>query len=355
MSQRPGIRNRPREKFVIIRNAAMLDNKLSLKAKGLLGVMLTFPDDWVYYMEHLEQQSTDGRDATRSAMRELLKAGYVVRQPARGENGRLNGYEYMVADYRQADEIEADQPGGESTPEEAPKAAKRVAKPRQERASHRSTGNPSAGKPVSRENRQPEEPADGKPEATKTNLTKTKNTKTESSRSERPATQTSTNQAATTQEGKKQGLSKQISTALGASFLTTLYLENNRRRTSWGALTPEQQEQAFRDAQATMNEPHNTRTFRTVLKDALDQAAGLTSPATPTSSADPAAAAKRAALIKEATEQRFDEVYEAALAEGATIKEATERAEHESSLLLQQLNEAGRSEELERSASEAAD
>lgn len=104
------IRNRPRENFTMVRNNFVRDVTLSRKAKALLLEMLSFPDNWTYYMSHLEKLSTDGQHATRAAMNELIKATYVVRERVRDESGKFQGYVYYVADYRQ-EEQEPEEPG----------------------------------------------------------------------------------------------------------------------------------------------------------------------------------------------------------------------------------------------------
>ena len=77
----------------------LTDPRLSLKSKGLLALMLSFPDGWTYYMAHLETLSSDGRDAHRSAAKELIALGYVIRHRTRDEAGRIATTAYEVADY----------------------------------------------------------------------------------------------------------------------------------------------------------------------------------------------------------------------------------------------------------------
>lgn len=96
----PTFRNKPRRHFTVVRNTALRDNTISLKAKGLLALMLSFPDDWTYHLTHLEGLSTDGRDATRTAARELETAGYITRHQTRTPDGRLSEAHYEVADVR---------------------------------------------------------------------------------------------------------------------------------------------------------------------------------------------------------------------------------------------------------------
>jgi len=91
-------RNRPTRDYTVVRNAALRNPALSLKAKGALAMMLTFPDDWEYHLTHLEALSRDGRDALRAAIRELEDAGYITRRQTRKPDGTLGDSEYNVTD-----------------------------------------------------------------------------------------------------------------------------------------------------------------------------------------------------------------------------------------------------------------
>lgn len=111
--------------FAQIANAAMRDPRLSLKAKGLLALMLTFRAGWKYHISHLQGLSTDGREAHQSAMKELEAVGYVTRQPARDpETGKLSGWDFLVTDQPlngSAVERESRQTVGPSDGKAAPK------------------------------------------------------------------------------------------------------------------------------------------------------------------------------------------------------------------------------------------
>lgn len=96
--QDAGYRNRPNRDFTIIRNRMLQDENLSLKAKGLLAMMLSFPPNWVYHAKHLQQLSTDGRDSLRTGLQELEAAGYISRTQTRDEAGRLSSTAYWVTD-----------------------------------------------------------------------------------------------------------------------------------------------------------------------------------------------------------------------------------------------------------------
>ena len=70
--------------------------ELSLKAKGLLSQMLSLPEDWDYTLAGLSHINREKIDAIREAVKELAKAGYIVRRRERDEKGRLRGADYVI-------------------------------------------------------------------------------------------------------------------------------------------------------------------------------------------------------------------------------------------------------------------
>ncbi len=77
-------------------NYHLRDKDLTNKAKGLLSVMLSLPDDWDFTIEGLSLMSKDGIDGVRVQLKELEKSGYLKRQRVRDEKGRLLNSEYDV-------------------------------------------------------------------------------------------------------------------------------------------------------------------------------------------------------------------------------------------------------------------
>jgi biotin operon repressor len=65
--------------FTRVPNSAINDERLDLKARGLLLLMLSKPDGWVFRERHLAQIAGVGRDQLRAAMATLIETGYVVR------------------------------------------------------------------------------------------------------------------------------------------------------------------------------------------------------------------------------------------------------------------------------------
>lgn len=69
---------------------------MSLKAKGLLSMMLSLPDDWNYSIRGLAVICKDGVDAIGAAVRELEACGYIIRSHKRGKSGRIRDIEYII-------------------------------------------------------------------------------------------------------------------------------------------------------------------------------------------------------------------------------------------------------------------
>ena len=70
--------------------------ELSLKAKGLLSLMLSLPEDWDYTTKGLACICKDGIDSINTTVRELEANGYIIRRRLRNEKGQLTTTEYTI-------------------------------------------------------------------------------------------------------------------------------------------------------------------------------------------------------------------------------------------------------------------
>ena len=77
-------------------NSHLKDRSISLKAKGLLSLILSLPDGWVYTLKGLATLNSDGLDSTRAALKNLEDHGYVVRRQLYDKRGRFAKCEYTV-------------------------------------------------------------------------------------------------------------------------------------------------------------------------------------------------------------------------------------------------------------------
>ena len=82
--------------YTVMSNHHLRDMSLSLKAKGLLSLMLSLPEDWDYTMKGLARICKDGVDSISGGIRELEARGYLIRERVRGANGQLGSIEYTI-------------------------------------------------------------------------------------------------------------------------------------------------------------------------------------------------------------------------------------------------------------------
>ena len=64
--------------YTVMSNTHLKDKNLSLKAKGLLSIMLSLPDGWNYSIDGLIAICKEGERAVKSTLEELKKYKYLV-------------------------------------------------------------------------------------------------------------------------------------------------------------------------------------------------------------------------------------------------------------------------------------
>ena len=82
--------------FTTMSNHHLRNMDISLKAKGLLSVMLSLPDNWDYTIKGLSCINKEGLDSIRSTIQELELAGYIERRRTRDTRGRFFTSEYII-------------------------------------------------------------------------------------------------------------------------------------------------------------------------------------------------------------------------------------------------------------------
>ena len=82
--------------YTTMSNYHLRDKKLSLKAKGLLSLILSLPDNWNYSISGLAAICKESRDGVNSALQELERNGYLKRNKLRGACGRFSDVEYVI-------------------------------------------------------------------------------------------------------------------------------------------------------------------------------------------------------------------------------------------------------------------
>lgn len=82
--------------YTVMSNYHLKDTGLTLKAKGLLSMMLSLPDEWNYTTRGLASICKESVETIGKTLRELESAGYLTRRQLRGKNGRITDTEYTI-------------------------------------------------------------------------------------------------------------------------------------------------------------------------------------------------------------------------------------------------------------------
>ena len=110
--------------YTVMSNHHLRNANLSLKAKGLLSMMLSLPEDWNYTTRGLAKICKEGVDAIGAALRELEAAGYIVRHKLRDRQGRISDTEYVIYEQPQPKNPDTPQPDTASPDTENPDMVK---------------------------------------------------------------------------------------------------------------------------------------------------------------------------------------------------------------------------------------
>ena len=119
--------------FVQIPNSILTSPDISLKAKGILALMLSLPDNWKFSIEGIASKCKESKECIGSAIKELESAGYIKRSMKHGDDGKITGMEYEIFEEPYA-VVEAEEHNDEKPCEDKP-----------------CTANPSAKKPCTEE------------------------------------------------------------------------------------------------------------------------------------------------------------------------------------------------------------
>lgn len=82
--------------FTVMSNSHFREKGMSLKAKGLLSLMLFLPENWDYSVDGLCTICRDGESGVKKAIKELESFGYLVRRRAFDDKGRITGFTYDI-------------------------------------------------------------------------------------------------------------------------------------------------------------------------------------------------------------------------------------------------------------------
>ena len=112
------IRVNKTKNYTVLSNHHFKEKAMSLKAKGLLSLMLSLPDDWNYSIAGLVSLSKDGKDSVMAALAELEKFGYLNRLRTTNSKGQFSGVEYNIYEEPQKEIPVAEKPNEDNENEE---------------------------------------------------------------------------------------------------------------------------------------------------------------------------------------------------------------------------------------------
>ena len=117
----PKITVKKESNYTTIDNNIFRNKNLSLKARGLLATMLSFPEEWDYTVAGLCSILKDGKSSIQSGLKELEETGYLVRTQTKDPSGRFSNAEYILYESPLAKKpLTVDMPAENPTAEEQP-------------------------------------------------------------------------------------------------------------------------------------------------------------------------------------------------------------------------------------------
>ena len=105
--------------YTVMSNSHLKSKSLTLKAKGLLSIMLSLPEEWDYTVAGLAALSADGLDSVRTALKELEANGYLHRSQTKCK-GKFDKSEYIVYERPQGEKPLTENPLTENPMTEKP-------------------------------------------------------------------------------------------------------------------------------------------------------------------------------------------------------------------------------------------
>ena len=106
--------------YTVMSNSHFREREMTLKAKGLLSLMLSLPDSWDYSIAGLVTLSKDGKDSVMAALAELEEFGYLKRTRTFDEKGRFSGWDYDIFEIPQTEKPYAENPNTDKPNTEIP-------------------------------------------------------------------------------------------------------------------------------------------------------------------------------------------------------------------------------------------
>ena len=90
--------NKKKTNFTQISNICIYDKNLSLDARGLMSILISYPNDWQFYNENISKIANVGIDKLNRLYKQLEIYGYLKRTKKRDNKGKFRGFEFKICD-----------------------------------------------------------------------------------------------------------------------------------------------------------------------------------------------------------------------------------------------------------------
>lgn len=98
--------------YTVLSNTPLREKNMSLKAKGLLCLMLSLPEDWDYSIPGLCAICKENETAIRSALKELKEFGYLVVEKRYSNQTKSGHFEYIYNIYEEPVQVQQPEEDG---------------------------------------------------------------------------------------------------------------------------------------------------------------------------------------------------------------------------------------------------
>jgi len=108
--------------YTIISNVTLRDMSLSLKAKAILCICLSFSEQWQFNLIDLAKRFATNKNTLNNCLLELEDKGYLIRHRKRNPNGKIIGveYEFFEVPVPKKQDLDNSEPNNQDTVNKVP-------------------------------------------------------------------------------------------------------------------------------------------------------------------------------------------------------------------------------------------
>lgn len=84
-----------KKNYTVVHNFIITDKRLSAKAKGIWLYAFSRPEDWIFHLNDIVNNFTDGKDSIKAGLKELEEFGYLHREQNKRPDGKFSKVEWV--------------------------------------------------------------------------------------------------------------------------------------------------------------------------------------------------------------------------------------------------------------------